>query len=486
MKISSIALFSIISVTPTDAIGLRELANKVSGKRNVQAAVSSEPKAHVEGDLNLAAFLDDLEAPASAIEGKGRDLQACDADLAWYGNYPETQDWPNGFCQYTRDCSGVPAFSTNLACCKEEYGGQVSGACISKLESPPTTSPTGSDGSGSAYFRDNSVAWSEGTCINTGTAPDGWPTYATMLECCKGAFGNQMSGMCLAALPTPPTTSPTTSGGTVDFFYPDYDTMWSEAGCLNTAPLPYPRKEDRPVYPTHLECCKGAYGGQMSGKCLAELPSPPTTSPTGSGGADFYYADYETPWPEATCKNDLPLPFPRKEDRPNYDTMLACCKGSFGNQQSGACLAILPSPPTTSPTGSGGADFFYPDQDTAWPEGTCMNALPLPFPKGDRPTYDTMLDCCKGAFGGQQSGACLANLPSPPTTSPTGSDGTGYFRDTSVAWSEGACINTGTAPNGWPQYDTMLACCKGAFGGQRSGVCIANLPSPPTESPTVA
>ena len=72
---------------------------------------------------------------------------------------------------------------------------------------------------------------------------------------------------------------------------------------------------------------KGAYAGQMSGACLAELDEPPTTSPTSEGGADFFYPDYETAWSEATCKNELPLPF-GPGGRPIYDTMLACCKGA--------------------------------------------------------------------------------------------------------------------------------------------------------------
>ena len=108
--------------------------------------------------------------------------------------------------------------------------------------------------------------------------------YSTNLACCKGTFGGQMSGECLSRLAAPPTTSPTMSGGLVDFWYPDYDTAWPDAGCLNTLPLPYNNPNDRPQYETQLACCKGAYGGQSSGKCLSQLASPPTTSPTLSGG----------------------------------------------------------------------------------------------------------------------------------------------------------------------------------------------------------
>ena len=37
---------------------------------------------------------------------------------------------------------------------------------------------------------------------------------------CKSAFAGQTSGYCLSKLEAPPTTSPTTSDFTVDFWYP--------------------------------------------------------------------------------------------------------------------------------------------------------------------------------------------------------------------------------------------------------------------------
>ena len=75
----------------------------------------------------------------------------------------------------------------------------------------------------------------------------------------------------------------------------------------------------------------------MSGKCLAQLPSPPTTSPTGLGGADFFYPDYGTPWSHAVCKNTLPLPY-TTGGRPEYHTGEACCLGAYAGQVSKACL----------------------------------------------------------------------------------------------------------------------------------------------------
>ena len=116
-------------------------------------------------------------------------------------------------------------------------------------------------------------------------------------------------------------------------------------------------------------------------------------SPTGAGGLDVWYPDYGTAWSEASCKNERPLP----SGRPTYDSLLQCCRGAYGGQVSGKCIAMLDSPPTLSPTGAGGLDFYYPDYDTAWSIATCKNERPLPFLHGGRPTYTTMLACCKGA-----------------------------------------------------------------------------------------
>ena len=80
-------------------------------------------------------------------------------------------------------------------------------------------------------------------------------------------------------LPSPPTTSPTSSDRTAPFWYPDYESPWSHATCLNTLPLPYKYANDRPNYSTAKECCKMAYAGQMSKSCVCSLDSPPTRCP---------------------------------------------------------------------------------------------------------------------------------------------------------------------------------------------------------------
>jgi len=247
-----------------------------------------------------------------------------------------------------------------------------------------------------AWHPNYSLGWAGGTCSRTLSCIS--QGSSTELSCCKANYPNQMSGACLASLPNPPTTSPTEAGG-FSVYYPDYDTAWTQATCINERPLP----SGRPTYSTLLACCKGAYGGQVSGACLASLPNPPTMSPTETGGLSVYYPDYSTAWPEATCINERPLP----SGRPNYSTLLACCKGAYGGQTSGACIASLPNPPTMSPTETGGLSVYYPDYSTAWTQATCINERPLP---SGRPTYSSQLACCRGAYGGQTSAACICAI----------------------------------------------------------------------------
>eukprot|EP00578_Thalassiosira_sp_NH16_P019189 CAMPEP_0181099522 /NCGR_PEP_ID=MMETSP1071-20121207/12704_1 /TAXON_ID=35127 /ORGANISM="Thalassiosira sp., Strain NH16" /LENGTH=298 /DNA_ID=CAMNT_0023182189 /DNA_START=114 /DNA_END=1007 /DNA_ORIENTATION=+ len=246
-------------------------------------------------------------------------------------------------------------------------------------------------------------------------------------------------------------------------WHPTYSAGWTDGYCRFTVDC------NSPGYSTELACCKGTYGGQMSGECLRRLPNPPTTSPTGAGGLDVYYPDYDMTWSEGHCVNERPLP----SGRPTYGSMLACCKGAYGGQMSGACLAKLPSPPTTSPTEVGGPGLWYPDYATSWADAKCLNTWPAPFNTGDRPVYDDQLACCKAAYGGQTSGACIASLPSPPTTSPTAAGGLDFwYPDYDTSWADASCKNERPLPfnvGDRPTYDTLLACCKGAYGGQISG-----------------
>jgi len=384
-----------------DAASLKSLLGRVADDASSAAAVAVEPAAmdNAAADAALAAADDE----ALDEDEKQRRLN-CWGDsyktkpYMWHPQY--AQGWTDGYCRYTKDCNS-PGYSSQLACCKGAYAGQISGACVKRLPSPPTSSPTGDTGTG-VFYPDYDTAWTEAGCIRKYPIPSGRPTYKSMLACCKGAYGGQVSGYCLSKLPSPPTTSPTPAGGLADFWYPDYDTAWTEAGCMNKLPLPYPRINDRPNYKTQLECCKRAYGGQMSGACLSQLPNPPTTSPTKGGGLDFFYPDYDTAWSEAGCINTRPFP----GGRPTYKDMISCCKGAYGGQVSGTCLAALPSPPTTSPTTRNGLTVFYPDYSKSWPDGVCINDRPMP---SGRPTYSDKESCCSGAYGGQTDHTCACD-----------------------------------------------------------------------------
>ena len=93
------------------------------------------------------------------------------------------------------------------------------------------------------------AGWANGHC--TFRVDCDSPSYSSELSCCLGAYAGQLSGYCLSQLPNPPTMSPTDTGG-LNVFYPDYNTPWTEAGCINTRPMP----NGRPTYATQLECCK--------------------------------------------------------------------------------------------------------------------------------------------------------------------------------------------------------------------------------------
>jgi len=352
-----------------------------------------------------------------------------------------------------------------LACCKGAYAGQSSGACLAGLESPPTSSPTDEGGLDVWYPDYSSGDYANGECINERPLPSGRVTYATMLACCKAAYGSQSSGKCLSNLESPPTTSPTNEGG-ADFFYPDYDTPWASAVCKNDLPLPF-LPGGRPTYSSMLACCKGAYAGQSSGACLAGLESPPTSSPTDEGGLDVWYPNYAGDYSDGECINERPLPL----GRPNYPTMLACCKAAYGSQSSGTCIAGLDSPPTVAPTTSGGLDVWYPNYAGDYANGMCINDYPLP---SGRPTYPTQLACCKAAYGSQVSGNCLSNLESPPTTSPTTEVLEGYYADRSGDYASHVCSNERPAPPSEQLYDTKMQCCAAHYGSQSSKACYCD------------
>jgi hypothetical protein len=156
-------------------------------------------------------------------------------------------------------------------------------------------------------------------------------------------------------------------------------------------------------------------------------------------------------------------------------------QGSYAGQTDNYCISQLANPPTPQPMNVGGPDIYYPDYTLAWSDGKCINTTPVP---SGRPTYTSMLACCKAAYGGQMSMACIQALPNPPTSAPTNLGEGVFYPDYNLPWPEGKCINTVPVPSGRPTYTTELACFKAVYGGQMSMACIKALPNPPTPSPT--
>jgi len=121
------------------------------------------------------------------------------------------------------------------------------------------------------------------------------------------------------------------------------------------------------------------YDGQVSGENASPSfpPFPLLVPPTITGGGlDYHYPDYDTVWSITTCKNDNSRPFNNKNNFSTYETMLACCKGAYAGQQSGAFLAQLATPLTTSPTTERGLKCSTP-AILAWPEAECITNDPI-------------------------------------------------------------------------------------------------------------
>jgi hypothetical protein len=200
-----------------------------------------------------------------------------------------------------------------------------------------------------------------------------------------------------------------------------------------------------------------------------ELLSPwcATSTPT------LWHPDYTRGWSVSGCvyKADC--------NQVGLDTEAACCAQYYGGQTGGDCTPIIAAASGTSGT------KWYADYGTAWPTAGCKSETPYPIYAST--LYDTQLACCKAAYAGQASGACLSTLASPPTSKPTvtGDARTDWYADYGTSWSVAGCKNTLPRPNYAIQlYKTELECCKAAYGGQTREACIQGLPSPPTKSPS--
>lgn len=304
----------------------------------------------------------DAASALATSTGGSRELQIettkrdCEITSYWHPTY--SAGWTKGYCSFSKQCNN-PRYDTQLECCESAYPGQISGHCLSLVpesERPPVPE---------TYYPKYDEKWEDGYCVNDRPVPggeNGRPQYDTMVECCEGAYGSQLSKACHAKLPPGerPTGSPTTLLGKsqVDVYYPDYDTEWSKAGCTNAKPqekhghtmVPC---RDRPCYETALECCKGAYAGQMSGACMDLLPEGerPTASPTGIGGPEGWYGMVHTcngqDWSTATCDNKrldygdcgYHMRQPSIQSGDSYETKLECCEAVYSSQYSNACYA---------------------------------------------------------------------------------------------------------------------------------------------------
>ncbi|KAL7485865.1 hypothetical protein ACHAW6_011455 [Cyclotella cf. meneghiniana] len=263
-------------------------------------------------------------------------------------------------------------------------------------------------------------------------------------------------------------------------YYPKYDQTDFNKGYCTSNPA---YKTAGQGYSTELACCKAYFNGQTSRLCYSKLPNPPTVSPTTKGGevANVWYADYNLDWTKGKCTNKAPVPNGHK----TYESQLACCKGSYAGQASGACLAALPNPPTVSPTtkGGGSANVWYADYSLDWTKGKCINKAPIP---NGRQTYESQLACCKGSYADQASGVCLMNLQKAPTTSPIGTKS--KFFPIWSGWETGYCDNDPTKLTGGNSYlyDTQAECCDAWFSGQTSNACLRFDPTYGSRSPTQA
>ena len=124
-----------------------------------------------------------------------------------------------------------------------------------------------------------------------------------------------------------------------------------------------------------------------------------------------FHPNYSLPWNLGKCQFVITC------NSPSYTTELECCKAAYAGQTDNYCISQLANPPTPQPTNVGGLDIFYPDYTLAWSEGKCINTTPVP---SGRPTYTSMLACCKAAYGGQMSmRASKPFQPHPPALLPS-------------------------------------------------------------------
>ena len=63
-----------------------------------------------------------------------------------------------------------------------------------------------------------------------------------------------------------------------------------------------------------------------------------------------------------------------------------------------------------------------------------------------------------------------------------------WYANYETEWAKSGCLNNRPLPynniHDRPNYPSQLECCKAEYAGQESGICLSQLPNPPTVSPT--
>ncbi len=360
---------------------------------------------------------------------------------------------------------------------------------MASLPSPVAAQVTG-------WYPDYDTSWTDATCLY-GTIPSySRPTYSTNLACCKGAYAGQVTGTCLAAIETTKcfdlAWTNTAGTGTATGKLLIDSTLFDSSGYneyqYTPAAFPYlsvtiaGAGSGNGTFelgladffnvifelsgPTNLDAEIVAQGTLVNFNVAAESFSD-APQETGSNvmvvsegtGADEFTIATITPCvvePEypviksdkncqdaiakagaqyfakrhkalSKCRSDLLNAKPLFEDVAQTIPVVAASKckdeyktaGTIAKERQKARLsiekrctdAILGTLKACSTTIDGLArmpadgQLWYPDYDTPWSEATCLTATPIP---PGRPTYSANDACCKGAYAGQVSGVCLA------------------------------------------------------------------------------
>ncbi len=124
--------------------------------------------------------------------------------------------------------------------------------------------------------------------------------------------------------------------------------------------------------------------------------------PTSTAATPSWHPNYSRSWATSGCvlKSDC--------NQIGKATKAECCAAYYEGQTSGACVIAAGGPTIIQ---------WYADYSKEWAMAGCKSDFPYPIYAST--FYDTQLACCKAAYAGQTSGACIGKLSSPPTTSPT-------------------------------------------------------------------